>query len=112
MGIFHAPNLYPVRKPTEMFFRPVQPYPAFVNGHKVTVENLNVTSIYDDLVANVTFKYTLADANQQWAGEGVFSLGPDTYNEWDSSDFHAYEIVAKGIGLNLLQTGGVTNPGA
>ena len=95
-----------------MLFRTVTPYSAFVNGCKVTVENLNVTSIYDDLVENVTFRYTLADANKQWAGEGIFKLGPDTYGDWDASDVNAYEIVAKGIGLTLLQTGGVTNPEA
>jgi hypothetical protein len=112
MGIFHAPNLYPVRKPQTMQMRQVKPYPAFVNGSKITVENINVQSIFDDLESNVTFKYTLFDLGGQWAGEGVHSLGPDTYNDWDASVFGAYEIVAKGIGLTLLQTGGVTNPGA
>jgi hypothetical protein len=112
MGVFHAKHLSIFRNPSAMFFRSVTPYSAFVNGCKVTVENLNVTSIYDDLVENVTFRYILADANNQWAGEGVFKLGPDTYDDWDSSEFNAYEIVAKGVGLTLLQTGGVTNPEA
>ena len=85
-----------------MLFKQVKPANAFCNGKRVVVENLNVQSISDNLVDEVTFKYTLADSNQAYAGEGTFTLKPDSYKTWDASADGAYIIVAKAIGLELI----------
>lgn len=84
-----------------MIFKPVLPFPAFVNGENYTVTKVNVQSIEDNLVDKVTFKYTLSDESGAWAGAGRFTLGPENYKEWDATDRGAYEIVCKNIGLTL-----------
>ena len=110
MSYLFRPATLTIHHKAPMLFVPVQPYPAFANGQKVTVERLNVTSIFDDLKENVKFKYTLATATEQWAGEGVYSLDKTNYTEWDATMSQAYEIVANAIGLVLIRTGGLTNP--
>lgn len=84
-----------------MFYKEVEPATAFCNGKRVTVQKINVQSIYDNLVDEVKFKYTLADINNGFAGEGVYELGPDKYKEWDATAAGAYTLVANAIGLEL-----------
>lgn len=85
-----------------MIFKQVKPFPAFCNGTNLVVEQVNVQSVKDNLVDEVTFKYTLATAEGAWAGEGAYTLGADRYKEWDATDRGAYEIVCAGIKLELL----------
>ncbi len=85
-----------------MQFKQVKPSSAFTSAGKVTVENINLQSVLDNLVDNVTFKYTLADKDCAIACDGVVVLGPDTYSTWDATDRGAYEIVCKKLGLELL----------
>lgn len=110
MSYLFAPATLVQHHRVPMLFRPTAPYPAFCNGQKITVQNINVTSIFDDLEENVTFKYTLTDINQNWAGEGIYRLDKTNYDSWDATMWNAYEIVANAIGLELIQTGGATNP--
>jgi hypothetical protein len=84
-----------------MFFKDVEPVNAFCNGKQVTVEKVNVQSIYDNLFDEVKFKYTLADKDGVYAGEGAFILTPDRYKQWDASAEGAYQLVCAGIGLEL-----------
>lgn len=82
----------------------IAPVRAFANGNKVEATKLNVVSISDNLFDNVTFRYTLYDANNSWAGESTFSLnGIDEYSEWDTSPEGAYAIVANGIGVEIIE---------
>lgn len=85
-----------------MMLKQIKPAKAFCNGVCVTVENINVRSVDDNLVDAVTFRYTLATADGVWAGEGSHSLTPDTYSTWDATDRGAYEIVCAAIGLELV----------
>lgn len=85
-----------------MNLKQVKPAKAFCNGVCVTVENINVQSVLDNLVDSVTFRYALATADGVWAGEGSHSLTPENYGTWDASDRGAYEIVCAAIGLELL----------
>ena len=85
----------------------IKPVTSFVNGKQMTATALNVVSIKDNLIDHVVFKYTLFTAKDEYAGEAVFELGPDTYNSWDASVDGAYNIVAKGIGVELVAEGGV-----
>ena len=85
-----------------MLFKQVKPANAFCNGKNIMIEKLNVQSIADNLVDEVTFKYTLADIDGAFAGEGVYTLKPDNYKTWDASANGAYVIVAKAIGLELI----------
>lgn len=85
-----------------MIFKQVKPFPAFAYGKRMNVENINVQSVADNLVDEVTFKYTLADIDGATNGDGVMTLGPDKYATWDATDRGAYEIVCDHLGLELL----------
>lgn len=74
---------------------------AFCNGQKLDIEGISVVSIADNLIDTVTFKYTLATKEGVFAGDGVCTLGPDSYNLWDASAKGAYSLVCKTIGLEL-----------
>lgn len=84
-----------------MFYKDVEPATAFCNGKRVTVEKINVQSIRDNLFDEVTFKYTLADKDNGFAGEGTFTLWPDRYKQWDASAAGAYQLVCDDLGLKL-----------
>lgn len=85
-----------------MQYKAVAPHSAFCNGQKLDIEGISVVSIADNLVDTVSFKYTLVDRNGSFAGDGVCSLGPDTYTLWDASAAGAYRLVCETIGLELL----------
>lgn len=85
-----------------MKYLPVKPAMAFCNGTNRTITMMNVQSVRDNLFDEVTFKYTLASDSGEWAGEGAYTLGPDKYGEWDATPRGAYEMVAAGIGLELV----------
>jgi hypothetical protein len=81
----------------------ITPHVAFANGKRMMATQFNVISIQDDLFSHVVFKYTLFDENMVWAGESTFELvGCDCYQTWDATPEGAYQIVADGIGLELL----------
>jgi hypothetical protein len=77
---------------------------AYANGKQVTVEAINVQSVYDNLFDHVTFRYILLDANGIHCGEGAYELKGERYGEWDASAQNAYEIVIAGLGLEVLPT--------
>ena len=80
------------------------PQIAFANGKKMSATQLNVVSIADNLFDHVIFKYTLLDENGIWAGESTFELnGIEDYSTWDATPNGAFEIVAAGIGLELVK---------
>jgi hypothetical protein len=82
----------------------IKPQVAFANGKKMSATQLNVVSISDNLFDHVVFKYTLLDASGVWAGESTFELkGSEQYDTWDATPNGAFEIVATGIGLELVQ---------
>lgn len=85
-----------------MKFKQVKPYAAFCNGQSMIVEKVNVMSIADNLEDAVTFKYTLTDINEVFAGDGNVSLDESNYSTWDSSKDGAYSIVCQAIGLELV----------
>ena len=75
---------------------------AYANGKQVTVEAINVQSVFDNLFDRVVFKYTLLDANGVQCGEGSYELnGEEQYTKWDASPQGAYEIVIAGLGLEV-----------
>lgn len=80
----------------------VNPVPSFCSNGPKVVEGLNVQSVADNLESHVIFKYTLFDINGNWAGEGQFELKGEDYAAWDGSVGMAYQIVASGIGLELV----------
>jgi hypothetical protein len=83
----------------------VTPQIAYANGKQVTVEAINVQSVFDNLFDHVIFKYTLLDANCVQCGEGSYELrGEEFYTTWDASPEGAYKIVIAGLGLEVLPT--------
>jgi hypothetical protein len=85
----------------------VKPQAAFANGKRMVATKLNVVSIQDNLFDHVVFKYTLLDANNSWAGESTFELnGIEEYSTWFATPEGAYEIVAAGIGLEIVMPEG------
>ena len=80
----------------------VNPFPSFCNGERGTVAGFNLRSVADNLENHVIFKYTLVDANNVQVGEGQYQLVGDDYRAWDSTAADAYRIVAKGIGLEIV----------
>ena len=82
----------------------VKPQIAFANGKKMSATQLNVVSIQDNLFDHVIFKYTLLDEAGVWAGESTYELnGIDEYSTWFATPEGAFEIVAAGIGLEIVQ---------
>lgn len=82
----------------------IKPQIAFANGKKMTATQLNVVSISDNLFDHVIFKYTLLDENGVWAGESTFELnGTEDYSTWSATAEGAFEIVASGIGLEIIK---------
>ena len=83
---------------------PIKPVKAYVNGKQMEATQFNVVSISDNLFDHVIFKYTLMDSNCAWAGEAIYELeGSDEYGQWDATPAGAYQIVASGIGLEIVQ---------
>jgi hypothetical protein len=81
----------------------IKPYTAFANGKRIVATHLNVVSVKDNLFDHVVFKYTLLDDNCLWAGESTYELnGIEVYSTWDASADGAYDIVAAGIGLEIM----------
>ena len=82
----------------------IKPQLAFANGQRVTATQFNVVSIQDNLFDHVIFKYTLLDAGGVWAGESTYELnGIEQYSTWFATPEGAYEIVAEGIGLEIIK---------
>ena len=85
----------------------VTPQVAYANGKQVTVEAINVQSVYDNLFDHVTFRYILLDKHGVHSGEGAFELkGEENYTQWDASAESAYKIVIAGLGLEISPTVG------
>jgi hypothetical protein len=82
----------------------IVPVKAFTNTGKLTLATqLNVESKYDNLFDRVVFGYLLLDAGNQRCGESTFSLvGLDQYTTWDTTGANAFEIVAAGIGVEIV----------
>jgi hypothetical protein len=80
------------------------PVKAFTNTGKLTIATqLNVESKYDNLFDHVVFCYLLLDANNQRCGESTFSLvGREAYCTWYATPEGAFEIVAAGIGVEIV----------
>lgn len=81
----------------------IKPVLAFANGKRMIATQLNVVSVSDNLFDRVIFKYTLLDESSQWAGESTFELnGIEEYSTWFATPEGAFEIVAAGIGLEIV----------
>lgn len=82
----------------------IKPIKAFSNtGKLLMATQLNVESKFDNLFDHVIFAYVLLDAGNQRCGESTFPLiGRETYCTWDASAANAFEIVASGIGVELV----------
>ena len=81
----------------------IKPQAAFANGKRMVATQFNVVSIQDNLFDHVIFKYTLLDANGEWAGESTYELTPDTYSTWNATPAGAYALVAQGIGVEIIE---------
>lgn len=80
----------------------IKPATAFANGKRMEATQLNVVSVSDNLFDHVVFKYTLFDAQNQWAGESTYELiGLEQYTTWFATPEGAFAIVAAGIGIEL-----------
>jgi hypothetical protein len=85
----------------------VKPAVAYANGKRVIATHLNVTSVQDNLFDHVIFKYTLLDEAGQFAGESTYALvGLAQYQTWFATPEGAFEIVAAGIGLEIVKPEG------
>lgn len=84
-----------------MEFKATSPMPCFCSLGKVIVEKINVISVFDNLVDNAKFKYTLATRDGATAVDGIFELTPETYPDWDATDYGAYVLVCEALGLAL-----------
>lgn len=83
----------------------ITPVTCYANGKQMTATQFNVVSVSDNLFDKVVFKYTLFTEKGEWAGEAAFTLdGCDCYDKWDASPEGAYTIVAKGVGLEMIQS--------
>ncbi len=82
----------------------IVPLKAFTNTGKLTLATqLNIESKYDNLFDHVVFVYLLLDAGNQRCGEATFSLvGRDQYTTWDTTAANAFQIVAAGIGVEIV----------
>lgn len=86
-----------------MIFKKIVPFPAFFGGKKLEAGQISVSSIYDNLVDNVTFKYTLLTDGGVYAGEGTHTLNKDNYAQWDGSHDRACCIVSNAIGVEIQE---------
>ena len=87
----------------------ITPQIAFANGKRMMATQFNVVSIQDNLFDHVIFKYTLYDENMVWSGESTYELnGLEQYQTWFATPEGAFEIVAAGIGLNIIPVEGKT----
>jgi hypothetical protein len=87
----------------------ITPQIAFANGKRMMATQFNVVSIQDNLFDHVIFKYTLFDENMVWSGESTYELlGLEQYQTWFATPEGAFEIVAAGIGLNIIPVAGKT----
>jgi hypothetical protein len=87
----------------------IKPQIAFANGKRMMATQFNVVSIQDNLFDHVIFKYTLFDENMVWSGESTYELnGLEQYQTWFATPEGAFEIVAAGIGLEIIPTEGKT----
>jgi hypothetical protein len=85
----------------------VKPAVCYANGKRVIATQLNVTSVQDNLFDHVIFKYVLLDETNQWAGESTYALnGLAEYQTWFATPEGAFEIVAAGIGLEIVKPEG------
>ncbi len=80
------------------------PTKAFSNrGQLFTATQLNVESKFDNLFDHVIFGYVLLGDDNQRCGESTFSLvGLDQYTTWDTTGANAFQIVAAGIGVEIV----------
>lgn len=88
-----------------MLFKRVKPLDVFFAGQRSQVENVNVVSISDNLVDEVTFKYTVAMGDvgsEVFVGDGIITFSGDDYAKWDASALGAYKLVCAGVGLELV----------
>jgi hypothetical protein len=82
----------------------IVPVKAFTNTGKLTIATqLNVESKFDNLFDRVIFGYVLFGDDNQRCGESTFSLvGLDQYTTWNTTAANAFEIVAAGIGVEIV----------
>jgi hypothetical protein len=93
----------------------IKPTIAYANGKRLEATKIHVKSYEDDLFDNVSFRYTLFDDNNTWAGEAVLAAqytsadtnelvsveGHNIVCTWDATADGAYGIVCKSLGLEL-----------
>jgi hypothetical protein len=85
----------------------IKPVLAFANGQRMIATQFNVTSVKDNLFDFVVFEYTLFDEANQWAGASTFTLDTiEKYQTWFATPEGAFEIVAAGIGLEIIKPEG------
>lgn len=103
MGYTNMPQSTIVTNYATMIFKKIAPYPAFFGGKKLAVSQISVSSIYDNLVNSVTFKYTLLTEGGVYAGEGTHTLNGENYAQWDGSHEGACCIVSNAIGVEIQE---------
>ena len=66
------------------------------------IEQINIQSVYDNLVDYVEFKYFLMDIDNNILVSGIFVLS-DNYGDWDASLDGAYKIVCDALELTIKE---------
>jgi hypothetical protein len=66
------------------------------------IEQINIQSVYDNLVDYVEFKYFLMDIDNNILVSGIFVLS-DNYGDWDASLDGAYQIVCDALELTIKE---------
>jgi hypothetical protein len=81
---------------------PIKSVVCYTNGKRLEATQIGVVSVSDNLIDDVTFKYTLLCEDGVFAGEATHRLQGESYKEWDASAKGAYELVCKGIGVEIV----------
>jgi hypothetical protein len=66
------------------------------------IEQINIQSVYDNLVDYVEFKYFLMDIDNNILLSGIFVLS-DNYTDWDASLDGAYQLVCDALELQIKE---------
>lgn len=82
----------------------IKPFPCISYNKLAQATAINIRSVNDDFYDNVKFFVTFFDQNNIQCGECTYEITTrDEYITWDASATGAYQIVSKGLGLELEQ---------
>jgi hypothetical protein len=89
-------------KDEKMLFKQVTPFPCFTSKGPNTVEGVNVFTVEDNWRDHMKLRYTLADANGNFCGDGLITFDGSKYPTDVADDTTIYTLVCQAIGLELV----------